>query len=258
MGDKIKSLFRELRWEAFKIIVLDSILESVLFFFILHIIVSFFKLPNYISIIVAALFFMGNVNYRMKRVKLKDIEKHNPSIKEILRTANDNVNENNFVALALFEDLIQRMKNVSAGSMMKHGKVLTKMLAVFMLGFVMIVLSANNITIDKVDIPGFQGKYAQSSKAAREIFGIEFNESTDIYGDTSIAKLGTEEVTLKLNPLMNEVNLAQVKDVEENEFEEGWFPTDITATSDSPSEEKAPEEADIAIAYNLKIKEELQ
>lgn len=259
MGDEIKSLFRELRWEVFKIIILDSVLDSILFFFIVHIIFSFFKLAIYSTIIISGIFFIANISYRMRNVKLKDVETKNPSVKEILRTANDNLNQENFVAEALFEDLIQRMKNVTPGSMMKHGHILTKMSIIFLLGFIMIVLSAHNVNVDMLDIPGvFEGKYGSSRRAAREIFGIEFNESTDIYGDSNIVKLGTEEVTMQLNPMMNEINLAQVKDVEELSFEEARFPSEIKAVSDAPSEERAPEEADIAIAYNLKIKEELQ
>ncbi|MFC1754449.1 hypothetical protein ACFL96_13825 [Thermoproteota archaeon] len=255
MGDEIKLLFRELKWEVFKIIILDSVLDTTIFFFITHMIISFFNLSIYSTMVLATIFFIANIYYRMKTVKLQDVESKNPSIKELLRTANDNIDETNFVAQALFDDLIQRMKNVSSGSMMKHGHILTKMMLVFALGFIMIVLSANNINVDMVDLPIFEGKYARARNSAREIFGIEFNESTDIYGDASIAKLGTEEVTLQLNPMMNEINLAQVKDVEEKEFEEARFPSEIKAISDSPSDEKAPEEADIAIAYNLKLKE---
>jgi hypothetical protein len=255
MASNIKALFRELRWEVFKIIILDSILDTTIFFFLAHLIVSFFKLSIYFSIVFASLLFIGNIYYRMKSIKLRDVETKNPSVKEILRTANDNVDETNFVAMALFEDLVQRMKNVSSGSMVKHGHVLTKMSVIFLLGFVMIIMSANSVTIDIVDLPGFEGKYSKTKRVAREIFGIEFNESTDIYGDTSIAKLGTEDVTMKINPMMNEVNLAQVKDVEEQMFEEARFPSEIKAVSDSPSEEKAPEEAGIAIAYNMKLKE---
>ncbi|MBU0461067.1 MAG: hypothetical protein KJ574_00615 [Nanoarchaeota archaeon] len=258
MAERIKDLFRELRWEVFKIIVLDSVLDTIIFFFIVQIIMAFFNLSIFFTAALAAILFAVNVSYRMRHVKLRDVEKNNPSIKEILRTANDNINETNFVAEALFEDLILRMKNVSSGSMMKHGHVLTKMSIVFLLGFVMIVLAAHHVTVDMIDIPGIhEGKYSTAKRAAREIFGIEFNESTDIYGNANIVKLGTEEVTMKLNPMMNEINLAQVKDVEDKEFEEARFPSDIKAVSESPSEEKAPEEADIAIAYNLKLKEQL-
>lgn len=252
---RIKRLFRALRWEVFKVIILDSILDTVLFFFVSHLTLAFFKVTALVSVFLSAVFFAANVSYRMRHIRLQDVEAKNPGVKEILRTANDNINKTNFVAEALFEDVLTRMKNVSPGNMMQHGKVLTKMSVIFLLGFIMIVMAANNVTVDMVDLPGFEGKYVRSAKVAREIFGIELNESTDIYGDSNIAKLGTEEITLQLNPLMNDVNLNQVKDVEDKEFEEAQFPNEIKAVSDSPSEEKAPEEANIAIAYNLKLKE---
>jgi len=253
---RIKELFRALRWEVFKIVILDCLLDSVIAFILLYIIVSFFNLPLVIAPVVALVFFIGYIVFKMSRLKLKDVEEKNPSIKEILRTANDNIEETNFVALALFEDLIHRVKNISSGSMVKHWRVLIKIVSIFAICFVMVLMASKNVNIDKIDLSPLKiGKYARATKAAQEIFGIEFNESTDIYGNSHIAKLGTEEVTLKINPSLNEVDLSKVKDVEEKEFEEGMFPFDITAVSDSPSEEKAPEEADLAIAYNVKIRE---
>jgi hypothetical protein len=47
-----------------------------------------------------------------------------------------------------------------------------------------------------------------------------------------------------------------VKDPEEQEFERGTFPSDIAAVSDASSEEKLPKESKIAIAYNLRLKEQ--
>ena len=60
---------------------------------------------------------------------------------------------------------------------------------------------------------------------------------------------------MSINAAFNEVNLNKVKDPEEEQFDEGFLPDDVHAISDAPSEEKAPAEADLAIAYNLKLKE---
>ena len=85
---------------------------------------------------------------------------------------------------------------------------------------------------------------------------MDFNESDNLYGDPEMAQLGNKTIQLQISPSINEMSFEQVKPPEEQDFERGTFPSDIAAVSDESSTEKLPKESKIAIAYNLKLKEQ--
>jgi|SaaInlStandDraft_4_1057021.scaffolds.fasta_scaffold67807_1 hypothetical protein len=256
--EDVKKLFKELYYEIFKIVFLNALLESVIFFLVAHIILSFLNFSYHYSLTITLVFISVNIAFRMKKIKLKYVEDKNPSIKEILRTARDSYGEDNFMVRACFEDLVTRMKEASSGNMLSAQSLLLKVSLIIVLCFVLIISSPYFVDlpgiVSDLNLPDWNGKHATSINA-NEIYGIEFNESEDIYGESSVAILGNEEVELRINPELNEINLNEVKPIEEKTFQAGQFPGDISAVADTLSEEKIPEESKIAIAYNLKLKE---
>ena len=145
------------------------------------------------------------------------------------------------------------MRRISSGSMVDHNKVMAKLVVIFTIGIFSIILAANHFNIDGIDLPDFE-HYA-TVKQGGEFYGIEFNESTDIYGDSNVALLGNDEIEVTINPLLSNVKLSEVGELEEQEFEIHRFYGTVNAESDKISEEKAPAESELAIAYNLKIKD---
>ena len=133
-----------------------------------------------------------------------------------------------------------------------------KILVVCLLSFSVVMVSANNIHVPKsvFDPDTYYQWFSNPGKEHLDFYTIEFNETTDLlYGDADMAKLGNRTLEIHINPSINEMSFAQVKDPEEKEFERGTFPSEISAVSDATSEEKLPKESKIAIAYNLKLKE---
>ncbi|MBW2963889.1 hypothetical protein KY363_00375 [Candidatus Woesearchaeota archaeon] len=255
----VKSLFAELYYEVFKISFLHAFTDSVIFFMLALNITTLVDVKFYFAVVAAALFLIGDVLFRMKHTTLKQIEDKNPQIRDILRTAKDNLEGNDFMVLAMFEDLIQKMRSVSAGSILNQQKLFFKMVVVCALSFSVIMVSANNIHIPKsvFDPDTYYQWFANPGNRHLDFYTVEFNESDDlIYGDPELTKLGNDTLEIRINPSINEISFQNVKDPEEKEFERGTFPTEISAVSDASSEEKLPKESKIAIAYNLKLKEQ--
>ena len=71
-------------------------------------------------------------------------------------------------------------------------------------------------------------KYA--TQAQDLLFGT--NESL-IYGNESVAELGTKELQLKINPLMSEINIDDVSDPEDKEFVEHYDTGNVGASQDA-------------------------
>ncbi|MBT7902936.1 hypothetical protein HN587_03660 [Candidatus Woesearchaeota archaeon] len=259
--DEVRKLFKELYFEIFKIVILNSLLDSLIFFFILHLNLSFFNISFYYALIASLIFFSINILIRMKKAQLKYVEDKNPSIREILRTARDSFGSDNFMIRACFEDLIERMKKASSGNMVSGGTILFKSAIITGLCFFIVVFAPYSVNVDAIvndfELPAFLGGgNGGKGVSAFDFYGTEFNNSGDIYGDESVALLGDDEIELMINPELNELNLDQVKPIEDKIFQQGNFPGEVVAVNDELSGEKVPEESKIAIAYNLKIMED--
>ena len=145
--NEVKRLFMELYYEVFKISLLHAFADTIIFFLVMVNITTLVKVSYLFALGLSVVFIVVDVTYRMKKTTLKDIEAVNPQVQDILRTARDNTDETNFMVLAMFEELIQRMKSVSAGSILNHRNLMIKILVVCLLSFSVIVVSANNIHV---------------------------------------------------------------------------------------------------------------
>jgi hypothetical protein len=256
---EIRRLFKELYIEVFKISILHAAIDTVIFFMVALNITTLLDITFYIAILASLLFLMADMLYRMRMTTLRQIEERNPQVQDILRTARDHMNSENFMVLAMFEELIQRMKSVSAASLLDHRNLVIKVALVCVLSFSVVMVSANNIHVPKsvFDPDTYYNWFAKPGKERLDFYTVEFNESDELlYGDPEMAELGNRTIELKISPSINEMSFKNVKEPEEKEFERGTFPDEIAAVSDASSEEKLPKESKIAIAYNLRLKEQ--
>lgn len=254
----IQELFRELYFEVFKISFLHAFTDTIICFFVALNLTTLVDVAFYYAFIVATIFLVADLAYRMKKTTLKKIEDNNPEVRDILRTAKDNYDRNDFMVLAMFEDLIKRMKKVSAGSMMNSKDLFIKVTIMCVLSFSILAISANDIHVPKsvFDPDTYYKWFSSPDKDQLRFYTMEFNESEDIYGDPELAGLGDDELQIQFSPSVNEMGFENVEDPEEKSFERGTFPNEVYAQSAEASEEKLPKESKIAIEYNLKIKEE--
>ena len=255
---EIEQLFKELYVEIFKISFLHAFTDAIIFFFVSLNLTTLLDVKYHFALIASLIFLVADIAYRMKHTTLKKIEKNNPDIQDILRTAKDNFNNTNFMVLAMFEDLIKRMRKVSAGSMINSKHLFLKVFVMCLLSFSVLTISANNIHIPKTvfDPDTYYQWFSKPDKDSLRFYTTEFNESEDIYGNPELAGLGDKELEIKMSPSVNEMGFETVQAPEEKSFEKGTFPDEVYAQSDAASEEKLPKESKIAIEYNLRLKEE--
>lgn len=255
MNDVTK-LFSELYYEVFKIAFLHSLLDALLVLLALLTLGFVLNVNDYVAVALSIIIFIVDLIIRMRLVKLKYIEEQNPQIKEILRTARDNYDQDNYMVRAMFEDLVDRMRSVSPGSIVKVPEILIKSVIICLLMVGTIFIASNNYHISQETFHFNPADFfSRPTGKPMKFYGVVFNESDEnIYGEARLAKLGVRNITLSINPSANRIDFSEVKPPEEKEFEEGAFPGEVRAVADTPSEERLPKEAKIAIAYNLKLK----
>lgn len=250
--DPIKRLFKELGAEVYKVIILQSLLNTGIFFFAMQLLFALFKLTVLIPIILSLIFLGWSISYHARTFQLKAVEDKNPQVKEILRTARDNINTENMLTLALFNELIEKIKTVSVGDLIDQKKVMMKLLVVGVLAFFSIQFTTAGLWDIRIDMDTFN---FFRTRAPQPIPSIQLNESNDIYGDIRVAKLGNEILTIQINPTLSDIDFGKVSEPEKRDLNLNSFPVEIGAQSDKVSSEDKPKEFKLARDYNLKLHE---
>jgi hypothetical protein len=244
----LKMLFSEIKHEMAKIILLEAFINAALFFLITHIIISFLELSVLISLMLTGAFFAWSINKSSSKYMLKDIEKENPQVKVMLRTAKDNIKTENVLTNILAVELIDKIKTANIGKVLGKKTLIQKIIAICGLSFFMIVIVSFNINIGTLpDLAFFDSPEGRISS-------IELNESDNIFGDIKVATLGNEELELQINPTLSELDFTKEKDVEELPDHYDQFPVDVEATGAESSSENKPEEFVLAKKYSLAIR----
>ncbi|MFB6207944.1 MAG: hypothetical protein ABEJ69_01195, partial [Candidatus Nanohaloarchaea archaeon] len=121
-------------------------LDSLLFFLSTNLFLFIFsiKLTETFSnpqlLFVATLFFAaGDLAYRTYNYRLEIYEEENPQLREVLRTARDNIDQQNVVSQALFDEVVSRARSVSSESIIPSKKIIQKILLVGGLSFLTVV-----------------------------------------------------------------------------------------------------------------------
>ncbi len=247
--EPIKRLFKELGGEVYKLIILESLLNTGIFFFVLLLLFNFLQWGVIFPFVFSVGFLFWNISHKAKTFQLKAVEEQNPHVKEILRTARDNMNTENMLTLALFNELIEKMKTVSVGYLIDEKKVVTKLFAVGILAFFSIYIMTAGLWNIGFDVDNFL------RKPTKPIPPIQLNESNDIYGEIRIAKLGNDVLTIQINPTLSEIDFGKVSDAEKRDLDLNAFPVEVEAASDKASSEDKPKEFKLAKEYNLRIHE---
>ena len=255
-----KRMFNEVKLEIIKADIIYSFLDSIMVFFILYFIISLFDIKFayglLIPLVASVAYFFVNTSRRIKRSRLKDMEDANPQLREILRTAHDNQDENNPMVQSLFEDLRGKLRTASSGKLLDSKKITTRVVSAIATVFLIVILSSITINIQKIDIPFEKLNFLKDTgtRTEGEITDIFFNETDVVYGDSSIAKLGSDVVNIQVNPANSEADLSNVGEAEDRELVSGEAPDEIGVTTDAYSNQKVLEEAEAAVNYSQRIK----
>lgn len=248
---RVEQLLRQLKREFIKINLLQSLLDGLVFFLATNLVLFFFNVsvfetvPNIFVIAgLSLLFTVSDLYYRTQQYDLELYEEKNPELKEILRTARDNLDKKNIVSQALFDDLLDRARRVTSESIIPAKQIIYKTLAVGVLAFLTVMSGLADFQV------GGQGtELLRSPEDLQNIVdneeddGFELKNGSDVFGDSS-----------EIDPSDMQINFS----VEgEGEAEDGDFdpggedPERITLDSTA----SFGEDLELAKRYSLAIKE---
>lgn len=139
---KVEKLLKRFKIEFIKVNLIQASLDSILFFlvsnlvfFILSIQITAAVENYFIFTGITVLFFIGDLIYRIRTYHLEIYEEKNPELREVLRTARDNLGKSNTVSQALFDDLLERARSVTSESIIPSRKIIQKIILIGILCF---------------------------------------------------------------------------------------------------------------------------
>jgi hypothetical protein len=250
----IERLFFELRMESLKISLLRAFLNALIFFLLLMMAFSILNLPMLYAFILGVLFLIINTYINYAGMTLKKIEDANPEVREMLRTAKDTQKDDNIMVKALHQEIYQKAKRIYSGNMVSYNTLIIK--TVIIGGLIIGSIFTSTVTWNGINIP-FSKLTLRSGSTSDlppvTLDDVQLENSDEIYGDVSIAKLGNELIQLDVNPSMSELDMNKLKEEEGITLNRNTYPVDIgTPKGAGASGAKRPEESELVNAFYLK------
>lgn len=243
---KIIRAVNELKVVLIKIKMYESLADTLLIFLFAYLVCMLFYIPWWVSIFPTFAFMLYNTRKKFDAVKFKRVENIVPELRYQLTTAADNLFKENEIVDGLQNDVIDNMKKVKVSYFVPFKKIWREMVVIGFLCFVIILISSLNvklvdykIVMDELKDIGDVGSDYDFDMDPLTAGGAE---NDDIFGNESIAELGQEELNLQINPVLSEINIEDIKDVEEKDFKDTMFPDEIVASTDSSFDEDIPKE----------------
>lgn len=162
------------------------------------------------------------------------VEEKVPELNEKLRTVADNVDKTNPIVDSLKDDVFKSMSKIKLGEFIDYNKVSIKILVIALFSIAIVILSFLNVSFDLSlgELAKDLGvREAGQDIGERNLTYLEGNLS-EILGNKSIARLGTKELKLTINPLESDIDLSNIKKASSEEFNPPMFPKEIYTSYD--------------------------
>lgn len=151
---RVEKLFKRLKREFLKVNMLQAVLDSLLFFLTTNLALFLFSVRftsagrNFEYLIpITFLVFIVDFYYRSKNYNIEIYEEKNPELRERLRTARDNIDTNNIVSQALFDEILDLSRSVSSESIIPSKKIVQKMIAIGIISFLTVMSGILNFQV---------------------------------------------------------------------------------------------------------------
>ncbi len=246
MMKNFKSVLKEVNVIVDEVMAFDIILTSVLIFLGFYLGLMLINLNPWYALFPTLVYFAFLLYIDLNTNKYKIVENKYAPLYEKLRTAADNVNVQNEVVEELDKEVIDDLKNVRVSSFVKIRRVSYKVLGSVILCLLILFASIYgvsfgdfNVALETVkDFVYKEGGAGGGSGLGDELVsGTGEGEGGEIFGEESIAKLGMNELEIRIKQPTIEMIGSEVYEVPDKEFEE-TFPDEIFAVSSGSYEEK--------------------
>lgn len=240
-----KQVLKEVNVIVDEVLAFDIILTSVLIFLAFYLALMLISLNPWYALFPTLVYLAFLLYIDLNMNKYKIVENKYAPLYEKLRTAADNVNIENEVVDELEHEVVGDLKNVKVSSFVKIRKVSYKVLGSVILCLAILFVSIYDvnfgdfsIVFERIkDIPIFGEGGGEGGGIGDLLAAGAGGGDEDIYGEESIARIGNQEVKIKIKHSNIEVVGSEIYEVPEKEFEE-TFPDEIFAVSAGSYEEK--------------------
>lgn len=247
---EIIEVFFEIDREKLKVVSFNSFVNALLIFLVVFFFLANYDFKIYASLIISVIGFFASFYHYRKRYSLDFIEGKNPDFREILKTAKDNLREQNIVVEIFFREVVSRVRNLSLTDLINVKGLSFRIGLIVLMTFLIFLIPATEVARNNIISGLLSGLQAQGSG----LTGIALKKSDDIFGKPTLINLGTKELQISIQQANNELDFSKVREVQRREFSRNEFVTDVEAVADVPSNEKLPEDYDLIKAYNLRIR----
>lgn len=204
---KIEDLLKRLKIEFIKVNLIQASLDSIIFFLTSNLVFFLFSIrvvdsiENYFFFgILTVFFFIGDLVYRIRTYHLELYEEKNPELKEVLRTARDNLNKSNTVSEALFDEVMDRARKVTSESIIPSRDIIQKIFAIGILCFLTVgsglvdfqLRYSTSSILGDMNLPGEAGEQNDSE-------GSRILNSSDILGESTEIDIDRRELDFEIS-----------------------------------------------------------
>ncbi len=224
-----------------------ALLNSLLVFVFFLLIAVVFNISIFLALIPAVVTLGYFIFKILRKNKFAAVEDKVNDLRYQLTTVSDNIYRTNPIVDSLKDDVVKNMHKINASDFIDNKKVISRVALLTLISLLVIFASYTNLDLSlKLDIPSIASNLVGTRGMGQNVTDLNLTyiegNFTDIFGRSSIAQLGTQELRLIVNPLASDVDVNNLRDVSDEEFIEPGFPKEIYTSYDSAYEERIAKE----------------
>ena len=229
---KFSKLLREINVLFDNMIIFNTLLMAIIIFLSSYMVLSVLGINIIFSIIPPIIYISIYLFIELRKNKYLMVENRFENLNEKIRTAADNIYSENPIVDELRQEVSRDIKAVDYASFFSEKRTSYKVLLIILLCFGVLFLAQYDVEF-KLDLEkawGFiQGGEGEAGEGIFSdiISAATGGKDTDIFGEEYLAELGEEKMTISMNRVGYEINMEDVKDPGDTEFEDSLFPPDI-------------------------------
>jgi len=255
-----EKLLSEIRKTITSFDLVSNLLNAVEIYLMVFLVLLLFKLNTLFALIPSFAYLVIFVILEKNKNKYKAVENKYPELKEEIITAADNLDEVNPVVEELQKDIKNKLRHVELSSFIDEKHLSLRLLTIITLCFIIFIVAMLNVGVDIKGIVKnieefsykLSGSKAEGNGSSEEY--VSLSSSEDFYSEERIASLGKKALEMIIPPISYELNLDEVREPEERNFQESPFPEDVVVKEAEVYEDKTPQEhAELIKDYFLRI-----
>lgn len=235
---------KEVRTAVLQITLFSSLLDALVVFLISCLVLILISLPWWYALPIALAYGSIHTQRNIKRnTNMAYVEEKAPELQEQLTTVADNTDKENVIVQELQQDVLKLMRTIKTSSFLSFGRLTRELITLAVTSVLIITAAAHGIHFldikDTLKDLAALGKTPGAYELSGE--GLEFveNFSEDIYGNKTLAELGSQELQLELTPMLTDIDIGKTKPPESRQFT-STLPEEIKATTDVSFQESIP------------------